>query len=380
MTERIGIVGAGHWSRRLNMGIQRGSPFEIHKTLDVLTYDQKADLLRDLDIPRDRHYAIDAGDAIPDEFFEGLDVVQIASPIEYHARQTLRSLEEDVLTITEKSFGASREEFDGVVDRLREDGTRHRCYLHLHYLKKLLTKRMPDVLDRVVAEHGPVRRVEATFVEERSEEDRRRSWLFEPGNGGVLLDWIHPIEVLATAAGARFDGLRSGEGYLVNSDYTERYPTAARAEYDVSGDVFGEDATATVRVGKGFRTGTTHKVMRFVFEDARLDFKYVSSEVEFETDHRGEWVWTATDGEERVVDSGAPEGPIPYMLLIDDIEAALDRGDTGLELDAVDRMFEPVWMFNDAVGFDDPVTDREAIDSFVDEAIAATGGATVASR
>ncbi|MDY7082838.1 MAG: hypothetical protein SXQ77_10650, partial [Halobacteria archaeon] len=369
MVYRIGIVGAGHWSRRLNMGIKEDQPLEIHKTVDVLTYDQKKELLQDLEISRDRHYRIEAGDPLPDDFFDGLDVVQIASPVEYHRQQTLESLEQGVLTITEKSYGANRDEFDEVMDYIGSNDLWNSSYLHLHYLKKLLTMEMPSVVSHAVEEYGEVERVEATFIEEWSEEDERRSWLFNPDNGGVFLDWIHPIEVLASCS-AEFTKLLDGDGYLVAPSYTDEYATAARAEYAVEGDLFAEDARATVRVGKGFDDGTTHKVMRFVFDDAYLDFEYASSEREFETDYRGEWVLKNGDGD--VVDRSKPRGPIPYYFLIREVQEALEGGETPLDEDAIRRMYEPVWMFNEQVGMETPVRDENEIESFVAEAVNTT--------
>ncbi|MFP4632531.1 MAG: hypothetical protein ACLFMT_03735, partial [Halobacteriales archaeon] len=63
----IGIVGAGHWSRRLQKGLSEGS-FEITKTVDVLSYEDKRDLLEDLGVEPDDHYEIDEGDRLPDGF------------------------------------------------------------------------------------------------------------------------------------------------------------------------------------------------------------------------------------------------------------------------------------------------------------------------
>lgn len=380
MAYSIGVVGAGHWARRLRTGIDDGR-FEIAKALDVVPYEEKQELLQDLAVGRDSYHRIDRGDAIPDAFFEGLDVVHIASPVEYHHRQTLEAFEHGMFTVTEKSYGADREEFEEVMDVLDENGLWDASIIRLHYLHKIPTRRMRDILDRAVDRHGPVRRVEATFLEERSEEDRRRSWLFGPENGGILLDWIHPIEVLVWACGARLTELVDGDGFLVNPDYTSEFPTAVRATYDVDGAVFADDATATVRVGKGFDEGRTHKVMRFVFDDGHIDFRYADSEVEFETDYRGEWLWRAQDGgAARIVDSGQPRGPTSSELLLQNVHDALEGGGTPLDEETIRRMYEPVWMFNEDVGLDDPIADAAAIQGFVAEALAATSGTRVLRR
>lgn len=358
---RIGIVGAGHWSKRLKKGLDP-EVFTIHKTVDVLSFDDKRDLLFDLGVSEDRHYRIDEGDPLPTEFFEDIDVVQVASPVEFHLDQTVQALDEGRFTVTEKSYGSDREEFEAALDFMDDSDAWNRSYLHLHYLKKLLTIRMPDVLERAMEEHGPVERVEATFVEEYSREDAERGWLFEPANGGVFLDWIHPLEVLVDATDARFR-LRHGEGYRVEPDYS-RYPSAAHAVFDVEGTVYGDDAEADVRVGKGFPE--TRKLMKFVFEDAEVEFRYADSETEFESPYRGEWRWTS-DGE--VVDSGEPKGEIPYEIMAEELRHAVELGSTPMDEETLRAMYEPVWSFNEHVDLASPVEDPEEVSEFVSDTV-----------
>jgi hypothetical protein len=363
MVHRIGIVGAGHWSKRLVKGIA-DDPFEVHKTVDVLSYDEKSDLLNAIGVSRDRHYEIEAEDPLPQEFLEGVDVVQVASPVEYHLTQTRESIDAGKFVVTEKSYASDREEFEEALGVL--EGRWDSSFLHLHYLNKVPTKVMPHVLGRATQQDGKVEHVEATFIEGYSEEDANRGWLFEPENGGVMLDWVHPIEVLGVACEATLS-LRDATPYLVEPDYSD-CATAARADFGVSGDVFAGDATATVNVGKGFEDN--HKRMRFeLSEGGHVDFVYADSEEEFETDYRGEWVWRR-DG--RVVESGRPTGPIPYEILIDELGKAVDGGGTWITEDRLRRVYEPVWEYNEAVDITDPVDDSDAVDRFERDAVDAT--------
>ncbi|MDY6764403.1 MAG: hypothetical protein SV377_01745 [Halobacteria archaeon] len=374
MVYRIGIVGVGHWSRRLKMGIEGGQPFEVHKTVDILPYEEKEDLLGSLGVDRERYYRISQGDPLPDGFFEELDVVQIASPVEFHKEQTLRSLSEGKMTITEKSYGANEGDFNEVVDFLDSEDLWHRSHLHLHYLRKLLTMEMPGILSEAIKEHGLIRDVQATFIEQESEEDMRRSWLFHPRNGGIFLDWIHPIEVVVWASSAEFTDLREAEGYVINADYTSEYPTAGYARYGVEGGLFSKGATATIRVGKGFEEGLTHKVLRFHFEDdAYIDFEYADSETEFNSDYRGEWVSKKRkDGRIEILDKGLPSGPIPYDFLLQDLLNALENHETVLEKNVMQKIFDPVWMFNREVMGGDLVRGRKEIQEFIDDALSRT--------
>ncbi len=358
---RIGIVGAGHWSRRLQTGLNP-DVFEVHKTLDVVSFEEKRDLLFDLGVSRDRHYQIDRGDPLPDDFFEGVDVVQVASPVEYHLSQTKQCLEQGKFTVTEKSYGSSRSEFEEALDYLEREGCWNSSYLHLHYLKKLLTIKMPEVLEQAVEREGKVRRVEATFVEEYSREDAERGWLFEPSNGGVFLDWIHPIEVLVDATDAEFN-LVDGKSYRVEPEYSE-HATAAHAELEVDGGVYADDAEAYVRVGKGFPE--TEKLLRFVFDEGSVEFRFADSETEFETDYRGSWTWRSR-GE--VVDSGEPRGDVPYELMAEELRHAVELGSTPMDEEYLRKVYEPVWSFNEEVGVESPVEDRKHVDDWVSETL-----------
>lgn len=363
MVHRIGIVGAGHWSKRLVKGIA-DDPFEVHATVDVLSYDEKSGLLDAIGVPRERHYEIDAGDSLPDEFLGSVDVVQVASPVEYHLRQTQEALDAGKFVVTEKSYAADRDGFEEALRIL--DGRWDSSFLHLHYLNKVPTKVMPPVLERATERGGAVEHVEATFIEEYSGEDAGRGWLFEPNNGGVMLDWVHPVEVLGVACEATLS-FREGTPYLVEPEYSQN-ATAAEAEFDVSGDIFAEGATASVNVGKGF--DETHKRMRFELSGGgNVDFVYADSEDEFETDYRGEWVWR-DDG--RVVESGKPTGPIPYEILIDELTDAVNGGETWITEERLRRIYEPVWEYNEAIDITDPVKDRSAVERFEREAVDAT--------
>ena len=363
MVHRIGIVGAGHWSKRLVKGIA-DDPFEVHATVDVLPYGEKSDLLGAIGVPRERHYEIDAGDGLPEEFLGSVEVVQVASPVEYHLEQTREALEAGKFVVTEKSYAADREGFEEALGVL--DGRWDSSLLHLHYLNKVPTKVMPPVLERATERGGDINHVEATFLEGYSEEDAGRSWLFEPDNGGVMLDWVHPVEVLGVACEAKLS-FREGTPYLVEPEYSDR-ATAAEAEFDVSGSLFTDGATASVNVGKGF--GETHKRMRFELDGGgQVDFVYADSEDEFETDYRGEWVWR-DDG--RVVESGRPTGPIPYEILVDELTDAVDGGGTWVNEERLRRVYEPVWEYNEAVDITDPIDDRSAVERFEREAVDAT--------
>ncbi len=372
----LGIVGAGHWTRRLLRGIDEDTPIEISKVVDVKPYTEKKDLMDYIGVSEKNYFNINRGEPVPDEFFTNLDIVQIASPIEYHREQTLDVLNRDIPSITEKSFASDRDEFNDVLDYLDNRDKWSDVYLHLHYLKKQPTLAMPEVLERATSRLGEINRIESAFIEEYSEEDKQRGWLFNPDNGGVLLDWIHPIEVIVHGAGGKIDGFVDGDGYLIEESYTNQYPTAARAEYVVNGEYFSDDAEVVIRVGKGFPSSSTHKVMRFIMDNGYVDFEYASSEEEFNTDYRGRWKIVKGFEDTEVIEEVEPTGAIPYRYLIKDIYDLLEGSNRGLGRDEIVEMFNAVWMYNESVDITSPIRNKEQTNEFLETAInTTTGGA-----
>lgn len=369
MSYKIGIVGAGHWSERLQMGIGEHTPFDICAAVDIASYREKEEVLTSLGVPENSFYQISPEEDIPAAFFDEVDVVQIASPVKYHKEQTLQSLAAGKLTITEKSYGSTREEFMEVVRFIDDNNLWGKTFLHLHYLRKMLTMNMPGVVSNGIRRHGSIQQIEATFFEEERDEDAGRTWLFHPDNGGIFLDWVHPVEVLVKGCAAEFTRLIEGEGYVTNAEYTAEHPTAAYAKFGVAGSLFTNDATATIRVGKGVLPEQRQKTIRIIFEDeAHIDFSYADTKTELSSDHRGEWEWREPIGNTyRVHQSGLPRGPIPYEFLLRDIITAIEHEETPLNRSEMLRIFEPVWLFNEQTGGDPPVKEADAVRAFIEE-------------
>ncbi len=352
MVYKVGIVGAGHWSERLYAGIS-GSSFDVYKTADVLSYKDKKGLLKKLNIKKENHYTVNKGESLPNSFFDGLDVVQIASPIEFHRDQTLESLKRGIATITEKSYGANRKEFYDVLDYIDSENLWNLSLLHLHYLNKLPTLEMPDIIRRATKKYGPIKKIDATFIEEKNEEDKRRGWLFEPKNGGIFLDWIHPLEVIVSIGG-RLTELFESDIYKVEPEYSD-YPTAAKAKYRVQGDVFDKNSKAVIHVGKGFQE--TQKKMKLFFDGAKIEFEYADSEKELESDYRGKWIWRTKD---KIIEEKKPKGPNPYEFLIQEIRELLEKENIKFDKKTIENTYSPVWTFNESVDMENPIDGEKA--------------------
>ncbi|MBI5355954.1 MAG: Gfo/Idh/MocA family oxidoreductase [Candidatus Aenigmarchaeota archaeon] len=358
MVYRLGIVGVGHWAERLQKSMAT-EKIAFHKALDISTFEEKKKFLDSFCIDASRYYQISPGAALPKEFFHGIDIAQIASPVQYHKSQTIQALESGKRVVTEKSFAANRDDFNEVADFLRDGGYENNLYVHLHYLRKMPTMRLASMLQSAIKEYGNITSVNGTFFEDYREEDRRRKWLFRPENGGIFLDWIHPVEVIARGCGANFKECLDAKTFVITPDYGE-YPSGALGTFTVSGKNFAAGATATISVGKGFQS-LTHKVLRINFESAFLDLAYMDSEREIITGQRGSVRLVELDGHKTILYEHL-KGPIAYDFLIDDMVRLCQGTQPHLLLPEMSNIFDPVWMFNEAAK--DPVTNANDVAEF----------------
>ena len=136
----LGAVGFGHWFNRLYAGLRDSGEVKVAKIAGVSSIDGKLKKMREMGIGEDAYYQIGMDGPIPDRFYDGLDIVHISDPNEYHAEQTMDSLRHGKITITEKTWGINKKEFDDVARFVEDNDLGNKAYLHLHYLQKQLTK------------------------------------------------------------------------------------------------------------------------------------------------------------------------------------------------------------------------------------------------
>ena len=155
----LGAVGFGHWFNRLYAGLRDSGEVKVAKIAGVSSIDGKLKKMREMGIGEDAYYQIGMDGPIPDRFYDGLDIVHISDPNEYHAEQTMDSLRHGKITITEKTWGINKKEFDDVARFVEDNDLGNKAYLHLHYLQKQLTKGLDALLDKYTGEYGKVKSV-----------------------------------------------------------------------------------------------------------------------------------------------------------------------------------------------------------------------------
>ncbi len=342
----LGAVGFGHWFNRLYAGLRDSGEVKVAKIAGVSSIDGKLKKMREMGVGEDAYYQIGMDGPIPDRFYDGLDIVHISDPNEYHAEQTMDSLRHGKITITEKTWGINKKEFDDVARFVEDNDLGNKAYLHLHYLQKQLTKGLDALLDKYTGEYGKVKSVSESFFEVENEEDTRRSnWLFSKKNGGLFMDWIHTFEIVISGAEATKAELKDFDLFVVNPRYSTEHPTGIAAKVSLAGKHFANGATGIMRMAKGTTNGI--KAARFYFESgAYIDLEYLNSETEFGSDRRG--TWTLYDGGRKVT-SGAPRGPNTSEVFVNEILDMCHGRQAGLTVSDARKLFAPQWKYQELV-------------------------------
>lgn len=360
----LGTIGLGHWVKRLHEVLKQHPDIRLVKTVGTRAFDDKREELEKYGISEDRYYMVNAGNQLHDSFFDGLDIVHIASPNQFHKSQTIQSLENGKVTVTEKTFATNKEGFGEVIKFIQDNKHENRVTIHLHYLSKALTEELKRRLPELIERYGKITGISATFFEKTSNEDARRAWLFKPENGGIFMDWVHPISITSHVLKAGSWKLVDARTFLVQPMYDAVSPTAVEAKFEIKGENFTPDSAVVIRVGKGFEL--EHKRFRINFEHTNVDLNYLSTEEEIITDARGEMIVTGGSGVQKVI----PKGLLSYETMIREMLEMLQGRTPSLSLDEIRKIYEPEWQFQEFSKNLQPIKDRNEIQKFARNGLA----------
>ncbi|MGC8479225.1 MAG: hypothetical protein ACP5M9_00955 [Candidatus Micrarchaeia archaeon] len=344
MAYNLGAVGFGHWFERLYAGMVKTDQIRLAKVIGVSDIASKAERLRMVGISKENYYRMEPNAPLPEEFFEGLDIVHISDPNDYHAKQTIQSLKKGKMTITEKTWGVNKEEFYSVVNFIKENRLEDKAYLHLHYLHKLLTIELEKILEDMLKEYGKIIGIAATFYEPTREEDMRRSsWLFSKESGGLFMDWIHPFEIIYRGMSAENVKLNKLNLYITNSTYNKENPTGIEASISLFGGKFANNAKGTVRIAKG--APVDKKAVRIYLESgAYIELMYLDSDREASTGMRGCWT-LVKDGVE--LRTQCPRGKDTSEFFIEDIIKKLNGQSSEFSIEFMEKIFDTQWQYQE---------------------------------
>jgi predicted dehydrogenase len=370
MEYKLGVIGIGHWFRRLYSGIASVGSIEITKALGTRPYESKAEMLSGFGIDRSMYFTVRPDGSIPDEFFEGVDAVHISNPNSFHARQIKETLSKGKKAVVEKTFAVTKKEFDDVVEYIKKGGYQDSVYLHLHYLHKLPTTELANSIEGLVSKHGKIESVCVTVLEQHDDEDARRAgWLFRMDNGGLFMDWIHVFEILYYAARPSFGKIENLELYEVDSSYDTGNPTGIFAELGLSGRLFGDGARLAASIAKGTEEKYAKKGMLLKFESgAYARLSYMGSEKE-SRDRRGSFEIGRMENGKRVAELTKPlSGDSSSEIFVREIVELCGGINIGLSINQIGDIFAPQWDYQSIYKGKQIINERKRVEEFLERA------------
>ena len=360
----LGTVGLGHWVKRLHEVLKQNQEIKLVKTVGTRPFNEKYEELEGYGISEDRYYRVNPSDPLPDAFFDGLDIVHIASPNQFHKSQAIQSLANGKLTMVEKTFATNKQDFDEILRYIQGNGLENKVVLHLHYLSKALTSLLRTKLTELIENYGKITGISATFFEKTNNEDARRNWLFKPENGGVFMDWVHPISITSNVLKAEGWKLAQAQSFIVQPMYDMVNPTAVEAKFEIKGSNFKPDSVIQIRVGKGF--DVEHRRFRINFENGTVDLSYPSTEDEIKKGVRGEMKIISGNNSQAVIQ----QGPLSYEITVNETLNMLKGIRSSLNLDDIKKIYEPEWQFQEISKDMHPRNDLNEIQTFIKNGLA----------
>jgi predicted dehydrogenase len=366
MDYKLGVVGLGHWFSWLTAGLGVEGGLELVKAVGTKPFDDKKELLSSFGIERENYYISDENGKIPQQFFDGIDMVHISDPNKFHADQIIDSLRNGKHVVTEKTIAVDESQFNEIKSFIEKNGYQEKIYLHLHYLHKQPTIELANTLPGLVRQNGKIKLIEASFFEPVNGEDVKRTWILDMQNGGIFMDWVHPYEVIAYATKCSFGRIVALKNLVTNSNYSTKDPTGVEATVELNGDSFEQGATATVRVAKGVPDSYVSKSLRIKFDSGRqMLMCFPGHEKEFNTSERGKIIMTNADGQ--IIGAKLLTGPNSSEIFVREIIDFRNGKHDGLKLGDIERIFKPQWEYQRLIKSTPLIDDDQVVRKFLED-------------
>ncbi len=366
MTCRIASIGDGHWFSRLYPSLQKKQGIELYKIAGLSRYEKKKEFLSTLGIDESRYFSVTPNTPLPEGFFEGVDIVYVSDPNEFHAAHIIDALSHGKKAVVEKAIATNAEDYSRVIEYIKSNNLESKFYLHLHYAYKILTLNLSSLLKKYTTEYGKVVSSRSVFFEKENEEDSRRAtWLFGLDNGGIFLDWIHPFEIYLKGALADAISLDSCTGYRVNQKYHDSLPTGIHEVVSMKGRFFSENFKAEIYIAKGVVSSLAHKFVDFTFgNNYTLRLDYVDSDIEFTSMYKG--VWTLYDDKFHVLESGNPVGKNTAEIFADKLYDLCQGRSIDFSIDDANFIFSPYWKYLEKFKYLPIIKDSNEVKNFLE--------------
>jgi predicted dehydrogenase len=366
----LGVIGLGHWFTWLETGLGERGSLKLKKAVGTKSFDEKKDLLLRFNIQREDYYISGKDGWVDDSFFDGIDIVHISDPNQFHAKQAMESLMHGKVVVTEKTLAINKKEFDTVSTFIRQNNLQSKIYLHLHYLHKQPSIAFKTLLPSLIKDNGKIRSIEATFFEEVDEEDPKRTWVLAPYSGGIFMDWIHPYEVIFYTTRCNFGKIKESKDFCVNENYDKINPTGVEALVELDGENYAQGATALVRVAKGAGAGYENKSLKFVFESGNYAMLcFPGHEAEFNNPNERGRIQLFEKGTGKILMSQKLTGSNTSMMFIKEVLDLCEGNNRGLKLDEISEIFRPQWDYQAGASSRTLIKDEPEVKKFLENGL-----------
>jgi len=387
---KVGIVGLGDVSiKRFIPELMENPYFELCSVVDVLSESEKLPIIRDMRRNDNvKYFQIQPFEKIPEEFFDGVDVVYVASPNEFHMYQTLNSIYR-TFTVTEKPLVRNKGELTALkleTDDIKGDYS-SRLFCQDHYIFKPVTMYAFAEVPRLLDNYGKIEHIKVTFFEEGNLQGlEREKWLMSPtSGGGVFIDTgCHMAGILVKVFNGEFIDCEKPGLFDMYPNYDFQCETGFYDKFSVKGEYFiPNHNNVEMKIAKGVKRHQA-KTIEVNLENADLilnymklgrDSEFVGNRIRKYRCHDSGFEYTDgtkiknIDGSElneleeglyliedgvcrNLIDNGRDEFKRhEYQNLLDKIRECMENGNKPfLDIEYAERALHPVFMSYEKVG------------------------------
>ena len=342
-TFNVGIIGVGDCAKRFAPQATMHPGLRIVTAADIAPEEEKRPLLENIVKHPVNYFRLTPDMHLPPSFFEGLNAVYISSPNDSHLYQTIESMQQGKLTVTEKPLVRNAGELLAL-EAVARQGLPGYLFAQDHYAFKPATIYAKEKVPELAKQYGQITGIDVAFLEKGNLTGLpREKWLISPmAGGGVMIDTgVHMATVLNQVAGARFTECNRAEAFDFYPQYNFQCETGTYAEFTAEGQHIAAaqpgKPNVVMRIAKG--VDQQQKKITFTFEKggAKLMIDYDANVARITT--------SAGETEEKIT------GPHEYSLVADEMYTILRDGRVpNLTHDSAKRALHPVFMYYQKLG------------------------------
>jgi len=368
---KIGLIGLGDCTlKRFFPQLAKEGSFEIAKAADVDLEHGKLSTVQAVSGNVQAYLLPPGATELPEEFFDGLDIVYIASPHSaigspygFHFTQTLQSLKHRIFTVTEKPLVKDERELSELEKIVKSERVSDLLFAQDHYLLKPTSMYAMKHFPEWIEKYGKIESIDGFFLEVGNLQGlEREHWLIDRDKGGGLLidTGVHLFSIITKIAGAKVTRCDEAVAIDMFPEVGFKGETGFYGRLTAEGDniVPSESPNIIVRVAKGYRTDNKSMVLHLEKADITLDYASGDYKVIVKPkDAEGQSIQLTKDY------------PHEYRTLAEMVRNSLTKGEKPfLTIDDAGKSLRSVFMCYDRLGGSNMklVSDKKVIDGLLE--------------